>query len=109
MQLFSQLLFLQLSSYYSNTEAIFLDYSGNIPDECYHLWVLQCPQVNQVKVTWQRGAKRHEGAELRQWVVTRGNHGDWRVTERKRGQVGEQRQVAYRSSAHFLSETKKSQ
>ena len=43
-----------------------------------YLRVLQRAQVQQVKVTRQRGAQRQEGAELRQLDIARGNHGDWR-------------------------------
>lgn len=55
-----------------------------------YLCVLQCPQVQQVNVARQRRAEGPEGVELRQLAVARGDHGDWRVAEGERGQLGEQ-------------------
>ena len=57
---------------------------------CSHLCILQRPQVQQVKVARHRRAEWQEGAELWQLAVAWGNHGDWRVAEGERGQVGEQ-------------------
>lgn len=52
--------------------------------------VLERPQVQKVNVTWQRGAQRPEGAELRQFGSVAGEHRDWWMGEGERGQVGEQ-------------------
>lgn len=57
---------------------------------CSHLSVLQGPQVQQVNVARQRRAERQEGSELRQLAVARGDHCDWRVAEKERGQVSKQ-------------------